>query len=713
MSNDVERMGTTQFLKLYRKLLEELNELMGTTLEMSTDTGTATGGSKTTLEDETKHWDEDIYKKAKLEIKIGEIKYQKNITGNTSNTLTFSSLPGDLEVADGMEYQLNLPISSVSIMSTVIQEDGETIQDSINSINSLTQELIEQTSGRAEIINLVIGDATGGDFKLGVGAEETQAIAYGADASVVESEINDLTEITEASVTKTNDDLYTITFTYPQEESELEIKANNLDSDTSATIELITEQEYKAAIATEPSLISVKNAIKGLQKVSETFQDIIDGITGEEGGDEGRTLAEIVEALGKIIYDGFPKGDIEVTNDSDSDKDILVTLTPEPDPGETPIGDVFEVGVLSTDSLIEIAEKIATDIDAGDYWRVNYESGANTLEVIHAEEKNFEISFDDNTTGVVIEYEVFNWNIFTLIDKIRNEMQIQHDEITGEEGGGEGRSFADIETIINLFKQQSFEELLSRGEQKEVYNYTRIYRPGYIESKEITIDDDTNKLTITINDNDKFDMWLPQPAIDNVEIQIAAGTYESGQSFVDAIITAIEGTDAEGWATVEWLGNDEGNIRFTANEIGTLHEIKIGEPNEHSALAEMGFDNFDEVTDFPADITRKDVIDKINDLELLINDTIDHDKQAQRTIQSGSKIAEVLTETDAVEEVLTFSENIESIEIYHNEVTPQNFIVNGITLKIANGGWRSLIGGTPSAEVTIPADVDCIVSRLE
>lgn len=79
---------------------------------------------------------------------------------------------------------------------------------------------------------------------------------------------------------------------------------------------------------------------------------------------------------------------------------------------------------------------------------------------------------------------------------------------------------------------------------------------------------------------------------------------------------------------------------------------------------------------------------------------------------SGSKVAEQLTNSEAVANVLTFSANISSVEIWHNEATPQVFIVNGLSLSIASGGWRSPIAGTPSTEITIPAGVTCSVARL-
>lgn len=77
------------------------------------------------------------------------------------------------------------------------------------------------------------------------------------------------------------------------------------------------------------------------------------------------------------------------------------------------------------------------------------------------------------------------------------------------------------------------------------------------------------------------------------------------------------------------------------------------------------------------------------------------------------RVEECQTQADASSNVLTFSKNIEAIEIYHEEATWQEFIVNGITLTIPAGSYRSPIGGENSNTVTCPAAINYIVKRLE
>jgi len=88
---------------------------------------------------------------------------------------------------------------------------------------------------------------------------------------------------------------------------------------------------------------------------------------------------------------------------------------------------------------------------------------------------------------------------------------------------------------------------------------------------------------------------------------------------------------------------------------------------------------------------------------------------APKTSFTGQTVEEVLTQADATGSpavTLTFAADIESIEIYHDEEALQTFVVNGITLHVASGGWRSPMGGTAAAVVTIPEAVNCVVTRL-
>lgn len=78
----------------------------------------------------------------------------------------------------------------------------------------------------------------------------------------------------------------------------------------------------------------------------------------------------------------------------------------------------------------------------------------------------------------------------------------------------------------------------------------------------------------------------------------------------------------------------------------------------------------------------------------------------------GTRVAEVQTEADATENILTFEENIIAVEIWHDEIERQEFIVNGIDITVPAGGWRSLIGRTSGNTVGIPAGIACIVTRL-
>jgi len=76
-------------------------------------------------------------------------------------------------------------------------------------------------------------------------------------------------------------------------------------------------------------------------------------------------------------------------------------------------------------------------------------------------------------------------------------------------------------------------------------------------------------------------------------------------------------------------------------------------------------------------------------------------------------IVETLSDSDATDDVITFSDVVNTVEISHSEETSQEFIVNGVTIAVPDGGYRVTVGGTPAAEVTLPTGVTCIVMRFE
>ena len=100
--------------------------------------GTATGGSGTTLVDNTKAFDADVLKDKVLTFHIGTKRYVKKITANTADTITFASLGGSVAVVAGVEYNV------VDVAQNVIDVDIEsvtatdvTIRDSVTAANKL------------------------------------------------------------------------------------------------------------------------------------------------------------------------------------------------------------------------------------------------------------------------------------------------------------------------------------------------------------------------------------------------------------------------------------------------------------------------------------------------------------------------------------------------------------------------------------------------
>ena len=77
-----------------------------TMAEMAVDSGVATGGTNTTLEDTTKDWEVNMWAGCVLEVDIGGIEYHRTITANTATVLTFNALPGATVVVAGDTYEI-------------------------------------------------------------------------------------------------------------------------------------------------------------------------------------------------------------------------------------------------------------------------------------------------------------------------------------------------------------------------------------------------------------------------------------------------------------------------------------------------------------------------------------------------------------------------------------------------------------------------------
>jgi hypothetical protein len=81
-------------------------------LEANVDTGTATGGTQTTLVDTSKNWAVNMWANAICQVKLADgIEYLRVIASNTADTLTIAALPGGSTVAAGNLYSLKLPVN--------------------------------------------------------------------------------------------------------------------------------------------------------------------------------------------------------------------------------------------------------------------------------------------------------------------------------------------------------------------------------------------------------------------------------------------------------------------------------------------------------------------------------------------------------------------------------------------------------------------------
>lgn len=90
-----------------------LGDLIARLTEFNNDSGTATGGSNTTLIDTTRAWATDIWKGGKVEIIKAGVHYFAEITGNNATTLSFADI--GTPVVAGNTYQIKAAVDRIDL----------------------------------------------------------------------------------------------------------------------------------------------------------------------------------------------------------------------------------------------------------------------------------------------------------------------------------------------------------------------------------------------------------------------------------------------------------------------------------------------------------------------------------------------------------------------------------------------------------------------
>lgn len=109
------RLDTTSTYEIYgADIVTEfanLREALSRVLEVSEDSGKATGGSQTTVSDTGKNWGADMWQNAKVHVIKGGVEYVRACSSNTDDTLTIAALPAGISVGPGDDYAIRRPVS--------------------------------------------------------------------------------------------------------------------------------------------------------------------------------------------------------------------------------------------------------------------------------------------------------------------------------------------------------------------------------------------------------------------------------------------------------------------------------------------------------------------------------------------------------------------------------------------------------------------------
>jgi hypothetical protein len=93
----------------------EMAKLLSRVVEISEDSGTATSGSQTTIEDTGKNWATDMWANAVVHVIHIGIEYVRLCSSNTADTLTIAALPTGISVAAEDSYAIRRPVTAADI----------------------------------------------------------------------------------------------------------------------------------------------------------------------------------------------------------------------------------------------------------------------------------------------------------------------------------------------------------------------------------------------------------------------------------------------------------------------------------------------------------------------------------------------------------------------------------------------------------------------
>ena len=282
--------------------------------------GTATGGTDTTLVDDTKNFEVDVFNDNMIKIVVDGVEYYRTITDTTSDTITFATI--------------GAPVAGTAILGT--HEAGEvtilTVEKSAD-VNDYTVEVVEGTVENENMSASFADNVLTVTLGMGVGDKATATIGTGANGTVVvevdeagadgndytitvntteteDANLSAILNVSDISITLGND-LTEVSTT--KNTAALIAQAINLIEGFTATASGTGEDSIIEAIAQtsftggglNPSVDGVKNTATAIAEAIDDLEGFTATMTGSGG-----VLAVTVEPIAFTGgYEGISVGD--------------------------------------------------------------------------------------------------------------------------------------------------------------------------------------------------------------------------------------------------------------------------------------------------------------------------------------------------------------------------------------------------------------------